>query len=62
MEYILNLNPKRVIFNPGTENPAFFKLLERQNIAYEIACTLVLFLRISINPKKVSIPFIGNNS
>lgn len=42
MEYILNLNPKRVIFNPGTENPAFFKLLERQNIAYEIACTLVL--------------------
>lgn len=42
MEYILNLNPKRVIFNPGTENPAFFKLLERQNITYEIACTLVL--------------------
>ena len=42
MEYILNLNPKRVIFNPGTENPVFFKLLERQNIAYEIACTLVL--------------------
>lgn len=42
MEYILNLNPKRVIFNPGTENPAFFKLLESQNIAYEIACTLVL--------------------
>ena len=42
MEYILNLNPKRVIFNPGTENPVFFKLLERQNITYEIACTLVL--------------------
>jgi hypothetical protein len=42
MEYILNLNPKRVIFNPGTENPDFFKVLERQNIAYEIACTLVL--------------------
>jgi len=40
--YIMQLNPKRVIFNPGTENPDFFKLLERQNIAYEIACTLVL--------------------
>ena len=23
IDYILNLNPKRVIFNPGTENPAF---------------------------------------
>ena len=40
--YIMQLNPKRVIFNPGTENPDFFKLLEGQNIAYEIACTLVL--------------------
>ena len=40
--YIIQLNPKRVIFNPGTENPDFFKLLQRQNIAYEIACTLVL--------------------
>ncbi len=40
--YVMQLNPKRVIFNPGTENPDFFKLLERQNIAYEIACTLVL--------------------
>lgn len=42
MEYILGLNPKRVIFNPGTENPDFYKLLEKYNIQYEIACTLVL--------------------
>ena len=42
IEYILGLNPKRVIFNPGTENPDFYKLLERYNIQYEIACTLVL--------------------
>ena len=42
MEYILNLNPKRVIFNPGTENPDFFKLLEQHNISYEMSCTLVL--------------------
>lgn len=40
--YILNLNPKRVIFNPGTENPEFYKLLEKNNIDVEVACTLVL--------------------
>jgi predicted CoA-binding protein len=41
-EYILKLQPKRVIFNPGTENPAFYSLLEKKGIAYEEACTLVL--------------------
>jgi len=41
-KYILSLNPKRVIFNPGTENPELFKILEENNIDYEIACTLVL--------------------
>ncbi|WP_375239124.1 CoA-binding protein [Aurantibacter sp.] len=41
-EYIISLNPKRVIFNPGTENPEFYKLLEKNNIETEIACTLVL--------------------
>ena len=40
--YIVNLNPKRVIFNPGTENPEFYKLLEQNNINVEVACTLVL--------------------
>ena len=40
--YIISLNPKRVIFNPGTENPELFKILEENNIDYEIACTLVL--------------------
>lgn len=42
MEYIISLAPKRVIFNPGTENPIFYKLLEENSIPYEIACTLVL--------------------
>jgi predicted CoA-binding protein len=42
-KYIISLNPKRVIFNPGTENPELFKILEENNIDYEIACTLVLF-------------------
>lgn len=41
-EYILSLQPKRVIFNPGTENPEFMKRLDANGIAYEAACTLVL--------------------
>jgi len=41
-DYIIGLNPKRVIFNPGTENSEFYELLEKKNITYEVACTLVL--------------------
>jgi predicted CoA-binding protein len=41
-DYILALKPKRVIFNPGTENPALYTLLEENGITYEEACTLVL--------------------
>lgn len=41
-DYILSLKPKRVIFNPGTENPEFYQLLQRENIEVEVACTLVL--------------------
>lgn len=41
-EYIISLNPERVIFNPGTENPEFYKLLKAANIESEVACTLVL--------------------
>jgi len=41
-KYILELKPKRVIFNPGTENPFFEQLLKENNIAFERACTLVL--------------------
>lgn len=40
--YILSLKPNRVIFNPGTENPEFYKLLKENNIPFEEACTLVL--------------------
>ena len=40
--YILKLKPRRVLFNPGTENSAFQKLLQENNIAFEEACTLVL--------------------
>ena len=41
-EYIVSLKPKRVIFNPGTENGEFYKVLHENNIDSEIACTLVL--------------------
>jgi len=41
-EYIVSLKPNRVIFNPGTENQAFYKILKANRIAFEEACTLVL--------------------
>jgi hypothetical protein len=40
--YIVETKPKRVLFNPGTENPEFYQLLELNNIKSEVACTLVL--------------------
>ncbi len=39
---ILSIKPKRVIFNPGTENPELYQLLRSEHIAIEVACTLVL--------------------
>ncbi|MGB0885177.1 MAG: CoA-binding protein [Chitinophagales bacterium] len=41
-DYIVSLNPKRVIFNPGTENTTFQNLLSENGIAFEEACTLVM--------------------
>ena len=41
-EAILKLAPKRVIFNPGTENPEFYALLKENGIEVEVACTLVM--------------------
>lgn len=40
--YVISLKPRRVIFNPGTENDEFIQLLQQNNIETEIACTLVL--------------------
>ena len=40
--YILEQHPKRVIFNPGAENPEFEKILEEKGIQTVEACTLVL--------------------
>jgi len=41
-DYVISLNPKRVIFNPGTENEEFYLLLKNESIDYIEACTLVL--------------------
>ena len=41
-DYILSLNPKRVIFNPGTENSEFYQILEEKNIEVVKNCTLVM--------------------
>ncbi len=38
----LKINPKRVIFNPGTENQELYKILKDNEIEVEMACTLVL--------------------
>ena len=41
-DYIISLKPKRVVFNPGTENAEFESLLKENGIEAEEACTLVL--------------------
>jgi predicted CoA-binding protein len=41
-DYILNLRPYRVLFNPGTINIAFMTLLEKNGIDVVEACTLVM--------------------
>lgn len=42
IDAIIRLQPRRVIFNPGAENPAVYTRLTRAGIAVEEACTLVL--------------------
>ena len=41
-DYILSLNPKRIIFNPGTENEELESLALLKGIKTMEACTLVL--------------------
>ena len=41
-DYVLSLDPNRVIFNPGAENPEFYTILNKHNIDFEVACTLTL--------------------
>src|SRR5690606_31273944 len=41
-DYILSLNPKRIIFNPGTENEELESLAKEKGIQTMQACTLVM--------------------
>jgi len=41
-DYIVALNPKRIIFNPGAENEEFESLAQEKGIKTMEACTLVL--------------------
>ena len=41
-DYILSLKPKRVIFNPGTENSELERMIEGQGGDAIEACTLVM--------------------
>ncbi|HEY5750033.1 MAG TPA: CoA-binding protein [Chryseolinea sp.] len=41
-DYILSLKPKRIIFNPGTENEEFEQRAEAEGVEALQACTLVL--------------------
>jgi hypothetical protein len=42
IDYILNLKPRRIIFNPGTENPEFEAKARQAGIEPVEACTLVM--------------------
>lgn len=41
-DYIISLRPKRIIFNPGTENEELQRKAEEQGIEVLEACTLVM--------------------
>jgi predicted CoA-binding protein len=41
-DYILSLHPKRLIFNPGAENPELYEIAKAASIQPLEACTLVL--------------------
>lgn len=41
-DYILSLKPKRIIFNPGTENAHLTSMAEKKGIETIEGCTLVM--------------------
>jgi hypothetical protein len=41
-DYIISLKPKRIIFNPGTENDELMDMAKEHNIESVIGCTLVM--------------------
>jgi predicted CoA-binding protein len=41
-DYIISIKPRRIIFNPGTENSEFETIANREGIQTINACTLVM--------------------
>lgn len=41
-DYILDLNPQKVVLNPGAENRELELILDENSIKFERACSLVL--------------------
>lgn len=41
-DYFLSLKPKRIIFNPGAENPSLYHKAEQEGVVCLNACTLVM--------------------
>lgn len=41
-DYIFSLKPRRIIFNPGTENPELMRLAQEKGIETVEGCTLVM--------------------
>ncbi|HEX2532125.1 MAG TPA: CoA-binding protein [Chitinophagaceae bacterium] len=41
-DYIFDLRPRRIIFNPGTENPDLMRRARENGIEPVVACTLVM--------------------
>lgn len=41
-DYLINLQPKRIVFNPGSENPELAALARQNGIEVVKACTLVM--------------------
>lgn len=42
IDYLIGLNPRRIIFNPGTENPEFFRRAQNAGIEVVPSCNLVM--------------------
>ena len=42
IDYLLSLRPRRIIFNPGTENPALIDRARAAGIEPVVGCTLVM--------------------
>ena len=41
-DYILQMQPERLVFNPGTENPELMKLARDNDIEVSVGCMLVM--------------------